>query len=267
LSDLLVKLLGWRAGVFHGNSTVYDRWRFLSSKLPRTRGTGWKVLDVGCGTGAFSMGMASRGYEVVGMSWDERNQEVAYRRAKYSGVSNVTFPIGDARKLDRFQEYVGVFDVVVCLEVAEHIIDDQKLFKDMYACLKPGGQLILSTPNFYYRSFDVDIGPFSQTEDGWHVRRGYTEPMLRELCKKVGFEVEEIGYISFFFCQVVTQFQTWLSRRWLGKALGPYFEWLFTLVTRPVPIVLDPIVGKFLSRKLNWPGYCISLVAYKRRFG
>jgi SAM-dependent methyltransferase len=266
LKDLLIQLFGWRAGVLHGNSTVYDRWRFLQSKLPRTRGTGERILDVGCGTGAFSMGMASRGYEVVGMSWDIRNQEVAERRARLSKVSGVTFPIGDARMLNSFKEYESAFDAVVCLEVIEHIIDDRKLFKDMFACLKPGGRLILSTPNHYYRSTDSDMGPFSKTEDGWHVRRGYTAPMIKELCQQAGFEVEEIGYVSFFFCQLVTTFQTWLGHSKLGNTMGQYVQWGLTAVTRIVPIILDPLVGKWFSRQFDWPGYCITLVAYKKRF-
>jgi len=51
---------------------------------------------------------------------------------------------------------------------------------DMACCLKPDGMLLLTTPNYNYVAITRgDDGPFSTTEDGWHVRRGYTATDLR----------------------------------------------------------------------------------------
>lgn len=265
-SDTLFSLLGWRGGLHHGNCNVFDRWRFLVRRLPRTRGNGERVLDIGCGTGAFTMGIASRGYEAVGLSWDERNQAVAERRARIARATGVSFPIGDARWLDEYGDFAGAFDIVVCFETVEHIFDDRKLFRDIHRCLKPGGRLYLTTPNYHYRSSIHDMGPFSTTEDGWHVRRGYTPAMLEELCAVAGLEVEEIGYVTFFFSQVVTRIQTRLAHSRLGCLLRDAGQWPLTAPLRLIPPLLDPWLGRCMSRILGWPGYSITLAAYKPRF-
>ena len=264
MSDLLVRLFGWRGALVHGNTTVIDRWPYLTRHLPRARGTGERVLDVGCGTGAFTMGMASRGYKAVGLSWDKRNQAIAEKRARYARVQAVSFPICDVRHLDKQTDLLGAFDIAICFETIEHVLDDRKLLADIYACLKPGGRLFLTTPNYYYRSSKYDMGPFSQSEDGWHVRRGYSPAMLKELCDSVGFEIEEIDYVSYMLSQVVTRLQTWMSlgpMRFLGRPL----LWLLTFPLRPIPFVFDSWLGRLLSRAFGWPGYCIAISAYKRR--
>lgn len=266
MSNLLVRLFGWRGALYHGNTTVLDRWRHLRSRLPRVRGTGERVLDVGCGTGAFTMGIASRGYEAVGLSWDERNQTTAMDRAKLSGLSSISFPICDARKLGSETNLASAFDIVVCFEVIEHIIDDRKLMRDIYGCLKPGGRLHLTTPNYYYRSSKFDMGPFQKTEEGWHVRRGYSEAMLRELCDDAGLVVEDVTHVSFMISQLVTRLQTRLGFGRLHLLGGP-IHWLITLPLRIAAAALDPWLGRLLSSIFGWPGYAIALTAYKPRFG
>lgn len=265
MSDLLVRLFGWRGALVHGNTTVLDRWRFLKRHLPRARGTGEKILDVGCGTGAFTMGMARRGYTAVGLSWDTRNQAIAERRAKMSNVKSVSFPVCDVRQLDQHKEYIGAFDIAVCFENIEHILDDRKLLVDIHRCLKPGGRLYLTTPNYFYRSSRYDVGPFSATEDGWHVRRGYSPAMLKELCDAAGFEIEETEYVTFMLSQLVTRYQTWLG---LGplRPLGRPIHWFLVLPLRVIPWLFDAWLGRFLSVCLGWPGYCIAISAYKPRF-
>lgn len=263
LSDLLIRLIGWRGALHHGNTTVLDRWRHLKRRLPPTLAGSQRLLEVGCGTGGFTMGAASRGYDATGLSWDERNQAVAKRRASLAGVTDIDFPIGDARRLGEYRDLVEAFDVVVCFEVVEHILDDRKLFRDLYGCLKPGGRLLLTTPNFLYHTTAKDIGPFRQVEDGGHVRRGYSPAMLCELCAESGFEIEEITYVSFFFSQLVTRFQTWLG---LFTSVHPEVLWLISLPLRPIPPLLDGWLGRWICRMLGWPGYSIALTAYKRRF-
>lgn len=219
------------------------------------------MLDVGCGTGAFTMGAAKRGYEAVGLSWDEHNQSVAKRRAELTGIKNVSFPICDVRLLDERIEFIEGFDIVICCEVIEHILDDRKLFRDMFRCLKPGGRLILTTPNYYYRSSQADMGPWSIEEDGGHVRRGYTPAMLRELCADAGFDVEEITYVSHIFSQLVWRLQVRLIH-----VFGNKVTWLLILPFRFFPPILDGWLGRLIGPAMGWQGYCTALVAYKSRF-
>ena len=115
-----------------------------------------------------------------------------------------------------------------------------KPFNAMFSKLKKGGFLLLTTPNFYYKSItDSDNGPFSKFEDGWHVRRGYSKEMLRELCIKSGFMVEEISYCSGFFSQKVT-----FLLRILNGILGVRISWFITFPLRIFPIIFDNILSK-----------------------
>lgn len=235
---------------------VADRWRWVKRELPETRNEE-TLLDVGCGTGAFTIGAARRGYRALGLSWDQRNQGVAARRATRGGVTDqAKFEIQDVRKLQERTDLTERFDVCLCCECAEHILDDQRLFMEMTRCLKPGGRLLFTAPNFHYRAMSRgDLGPFCKEETGWHVRRGYSPAMLRELCRNAGLEVEQISGCSGFFSQKVTT-----MLRFLQGIMGP-LGWGLILPFRSVAL-LDWVPWRWLG----WPDYSICLVAVKPRW-
>lgn len=243
--------------LIRGDTLVMDRWRWVAKQLPETR-NGESLLDVGCGTGAFTIGAARRGYRSLGLSWDERNQKVAARRAEACGQADRTkFEIQDVRKLHDRQDLSGMFDVCLCCECAEHILDDRGLFMEMTRCLKPGGRLIFTAPNFYYKAMSAgDLGPFCREETGWHVRRGYSSAMLKELCRHAGLEMEDISGCSGFFSQKVTG-----VLRFLQSLMGR-LGWVIVLPLRPVAL-LDWVPWRWLG----WPDYSICLVAVKPRWG
>lgn len=253
--SLLVKLVGFPATLMHSDTLVLDRWRWLKNRLPTTR-NGEKLIDIGCGTGAFSIGAARRGYEALGLSWDERNQTVATQRAKLCRTPLARFAIQDVRCLHERNDLFGVFDFAICCENIEHIIDDKKLMESISKCLKPGGRLLLTTPYFHYRPITPgDMGPLSQIEDGGHVRRGYTKAMLEELCAQAGLIVEQVSFCSGFLSQKITYLLRVLSR------VHPLFAWAVILPLRLIPPLLDWLVTSLL----RWPYYSICLEAYKLR--
>lgn len=254
--SFLVNLFGFSATLLHGDTLVLDRWRWLKARLPRTR-NGEFLLDVGCGSGAFTIGAALRGYESLGLSWDERNQNVAAERARICGARSASFEVMDVRNLHERADLVGKVDVVICLENIEHIIDDEKLLRDMSACLKPGGRLLLTTPNVLYNAISrEDMGPFSKVEDGWHVRKGYSGQMLRELCDRAGLKTESITFCSGLLSQKITALMRQVSK------IHPIVGWAAVLSLRVLPPVLDGLITK-MSR---WPSFSICLEAYKPRF-
>ena len=238
-----------------------DRWHWICQRLPKTR-NGESLLDVGCGSGAFTIGAARRGYRALGLSWDERNQSVAKERADACGLAQPSkskgwaeFRVRDVRKLDQEKGWNQKFDVAICCECAEHILDDRKLFREIARCLKPGGRLLFTSPNLLYRPMSKgDLGPFCRAETGWHVRRGYSPEMLRELCMEAGLRWEEISYCSGFFSQMVTRFQRQVEK------IHPVLGWFAILPVRPL-VLLDALLPACI-----WPGYSIGLVAYKPRF-
>lgn len=252
--SLLVRLFGFPATLIHGDTLVLDRWRWLKRRLPQTT-NGEKLIDVGCGTGAFTIGAARRGYVALGLSWDERNQAEAARRAAICRADQASFCVCDLRELDKHLEYRGVFDVAVCLETIEHVLDDARLLQSISACLKPGGRLLLTTPNLYYKAItESDNGPFCTTETGWHVRRGYNKSMLLELLENSGLRCEEISYCSGIISQGVTR----LMRR--AAVIHPLFGWAVILPLRPLTLLDQLIFGWSII-----PPYSICIEAYKSR--
>jgi SAM-dependent methyltransferase len=249
----LVRVLGFPATLIHGDTLVLDRWRWLKARLPITT-RAERLIDIGCGSGAFSIGSSLRGYQALGLSWDDRNQRVAAERAALCGAATARFETLDVRHLDRRNDLYGNFDVALCLENIEHIIDDRKLINDISSCLKPGGRLLLTTPNFSYRPItSEDEGPFLPIEDGRHVRRGYSEAMLKELCDGAGLAIERISYCGGFMSQKVTWMQRTLSK------IHPLLAWLLILPLRPLPIALDYVIGSLTG----WPYFSICLEGRK----
>lgn len=256
--SFLVKLLGFNATLIHGDPTVLDRWRWLVARLPVTR-NGERLLDVGCGSGAFAIGAALRGYSTLGLSWDERNQAIARERAALCKADTAAFEVQDVRHLGERSDLGDRFDVAICFENVEHILDDGKLIRDIARCLKPGGRLLVTTPNLRYRPIsDGDMGPFRPVEDGAHVRRGYSKAMLREVCQQAGLEVEEISFCT----GILSQKLTTLMRRL--APISPALSWGAALPLRLAPALFDGV----LTPLVGWPFFSICVEAYKpRNFG
>jgi 2-polyprenyl-3-methyl-5-hydroxy-6-metoxy-1,4-benzoquinol methylase len=254
--SLLVNLLGFPATLIHGDTLVLDRWLWLRERLPATN-NGEKLIDIGCGSGAFTIGTALRGYDSLGLSWDERNQSVAKIRAKICKANTAKFEVLDVRELDSSKLLYSQYDIAICLENIEHIIKDQKLLMDISCCLKPGGRLLLTTPNLLYRPMaSEDKYPFSVIEDGGHVRRGYSKSMLEELCVNANLMIENISYCSGFTSQKITALQRKLA------LIHPLLSYTITFPLRLIPPLFDSFIAKFFK----WPYYSICLEAYKPRY-
>ncbi|MGB8481676.1 MAG: class I SAM-dependent methyltransferase [Acidobacteriaceae bacterium] len=213
------------------------------------------LVDVGCGTGAFAMGAARRGYRALGLSWDTRNQTVAQQRAKICNADTASFEVQDVRRLDERPDLAEQFDVAICCECIEHILDDVKLMQDIARCLKPEGVLLLTTPNLSFKPMAYDNENLSAGDDGGHVRRGYSPEGLKHLCQASGLEVMRIEYCSGFLSQKLTSF-----KRIAANATSEMISWPIVLPFRWIPLLFDAAV----TRAMHWPDYSITLVARKK---
>ncbi len=232
-----------------------DRWLWLKKYLPAVQNGSRSLVDVGCGTGAFTMGAARRGYRSLGLSWDKRNQTVAQQRAKICKAENATFQVQDVRRLDERPDLAGQFDVAICCECIEHILDDVKLMQDIARCLKPDGVLLLTTPNLSFKPMAYDNDNLSTVEDGGHVRRGYSPEDIMRLCQASGFEVLKIEYCSGVLSQKLTSL-----KRIAAQMTSEMISWPIVLPFRWIPPLFDAAV----TRAMNWPDYSITLVAKKK---
>ena len=114
---------------------------------------GLRLLDIGCGGGLLSEPMARLGAEVVGADAAARNIPVARLHAEQSGLT-IDYRHTTAEAMAAAGER---FDVVLNMEVVEHVADPQGFTTTCQELLKPGGLMICSTLNRTPKSFAMAI--------------------------------------------------------------------------------------------------------------
>jgi 2-polyprenyl-3-methyl-5-hydroxy-6-metoxy-1,4-benzoquinol methylase len=106
-------------------------------------GQGKRAIDLGCGPGYFSCELATRGWETLSVDTDSKN------------IANAKKYAHDARQGDALSVLKELqedhYDLVLALEIIEHMpkTHGMSLLAAIRRVLKPGGKLILSTPNRY----------------------------------------------------------------------------------------------------------------------
>ena len=115
---------------------------------------GKKVLDVGCGGGILSEGMAQRGAEVTGIDLGAEPLNVAQLHALESGVS-IEYRKVPVEQLA--EEMPGSFDIVTCMEMLEHVPDPSSIVQACATLVKPGGHVFFSTINRNPKSYALAI--------------------------------------------------------------------------------------------------------------
>jgi ubiquinone biosynthesis O-methyltransferase len=116
----------------------------------RTRLTGKRVLDVGCGGGILSESMARRGAQVTGIDMGEAPLAVARLHLLESGAQ-VDYRRATAEELA--EQTPESFDVVTCMELLEHVPDPVSVVTACARLVKPGGQVFFATLNRNPKSF------------------------------------------------------------------------------------------------------------------
>ncbi|MDP4034357.1 MAG: bifunctional 2-polyprenyl-6-hydroxyphenol methylase/3-demethylubiquinol 3-O-methyltransferase UbiG [Pseudorhodobacter sp.] len=115
--------------------------------------TGLRILDIGCGGGLLSEPMARLGAAVVGADAAPRNIPVAALHAEQMGL-HIDYRHTTAEDLAAAGEQ---FDVVLNMEVVEHVADPLAYLTACQRLLKPGGLMICSTLNRNPKSFAMAI--------------------------------------------------------------------------------------------------------------
>ncbi len=96
-----------------------------------------KILDAGCGIGMFMEQFSKLTSDVYGFEYDPRKVEIARKKFKHVEVAGAEdIPFED-----------NTFDIIWFHEVLEHVNDDKKSIQELIRVLKPGGKMILFTPN------------------------------------------------------------------------------------------------------------------------
>ncbi len=114
---------------------------------------GLRMLDIGCGGGILSEPLARLGADMVGADPAEENIEAARAHAEEQGVA-VDYRATTAEDLAEAGE---TFDVVLAMEVVEHVADVESFVSTCASMVRPGGLFIAATLNRTLKSFALAI--------------------------------------------------------------------------------------------------------------
>ena len=182
----------WYAG---RRSIVFDWVKRLAARYQRPR-----VLDIGCGTGFNLQQLNANGLtDATGL--DVAPEAIAYCRDR--GFRRLVR--GDGARLP----FRGAsFDIVLALDLIEHISDDRAALAEVARVLRPGGTIILFTPAFKFLWSGQD-------EVSHHFRR-YTSAELGRKLAGAGFAIEKLTYANTLLFPLV-----WMGRSVLRFSRSP----------------------------------------------
>lgn len=199
------------------------------SQLLRLIGSPHRVLDIGISRGDFAAALARHGNRVVGV--DISAQAVSLSRAR--GIEAYRLDV----ETDPLTE-LGEFDGALMLEIVEHLIDPLFVLRKVREIIRPGGWLVLSTPNAAYVKWRLELLRGELPAFG-EARRFPSEPRpynlfhktpltigcLRRLLEMSGFRLvhlapEDYGVSPRWDKPVVRGTREWLRRRWPSLFAG-----------------------------------------------
>lgn len=160
---------------------------------------GKAVLDVGCGGGILSEGMAALNADVTGIDLADKSLKVARLHLLESGRKV------DYRKIaveDLAAEQPEQYDVVTCLEMLEHVPDPQSVVAACAKLAKPGGWVFFSTLNRNPKSYLYAVlgaeYVLNLLPRGTHDYARFIKPSeLAHWCRDAGLDVADVTGMSY----------------------------------------------------------------------
>ncbi|MDX9749549.1 MAG: class I SAM-dependent methyltransferase [Flavobacteriales bacterium] len=148
------------------------------------------IYDAGAGFGQYTYWLSGKLPHASITAIDVKDEQVADCNAFFQriGRPQVKFEVGDVTKYQR----PDTFDLVVCVDVMEHILEDEAALRCYSTSLKEGGMLIISTPSDQGGSDVHEEGEGSFIEE--HVRDGYNIDDIKAKALRNGFSRVEARY-------------------------------------------------------------------------
>ncbi len=160
--------------------------QFASRRTAKTRPEP-RILEVGCGTGG-NLAMLRQFGPVTAVECDKEARDLA---ASKSGATIVDGRLPELKELDG-----GEYDLVVLMDVLEHVEDDLGSLKSLSRRQSKDGVLLVTVPAHPWL--------WSAHDEAHHHYRRYTPASLRAVAETAGYEVRKIGYyMSILFPAVV----------------------------------------------------------------
>jgi len=151
-----------------------------------------EILDAGSGFGQYSYFLSGLSLKSNITSVDVKEEQVedCNNFFKKVGRNNVLFKVGD---LTTFRE-PDKFNLILCVDVMEHILEDVTVFINYNLSMKKGGMLLVSTPSDQGGS-DVHDHEGEESFIGEHVRDGYNINEIEDKLRQAGFTKVEARYV------------------------------------------------------------------------
>lgn len=146
-----------------------------------------RVLDLGCGNGSLSNIIAQQGYEVVGV--EDSTSGILFAHQNFPQCHFIQASIYDLP----YADLENAFDIVISVEVIEHLLYPRQLIQAAKKCLKPGGKLIITTPyHGYFKNLLLTLlgkmdQHFTALWDGGHIKF-FSVATLTQLLNEEGLE-------------------------------------------------------------------------------
>jgi len=217
----LVKRLAWNLyyGIY-GTPDLHThiRWRAIKRFVDFNATC---ALDVGCGFGIISLELALTNprMKVIGidLSVEAISQANAIKDAL--GLRNVEFHSMDATAVYPYEE--NYFDLVLLIDIIEHIPNPQIAIPNVSRVLKPGGDVVISVPTPNYPKF---FGYEFHKEIG-HVRDGYWHEEIEDLLDHHGIRVTEYSYYTWYPASLACAlFYRYLRKNKWGALASPFLN-------------------------------------------
>ncbi len=153
------------------------------------------ILDAGSGFGQYDYYLASKNKNWKIQGVDVKTEQIADCNSFFSsaGLTNASFAEADLTKISDVEQY----NLVLCVDVMEHIEEDELVFSNFYRALKPGGMLLVSTPSDQggsdvHHDHDHEEGAHGFIDE--HVRDGYGITDITDKLKRAGFSRSQVYY-------------------------------------------------------------------------
>lgn len=184
--------------------------------------TGAQVLELGAGGGAMSQRLADAGYQVSACDLFAGN---------FSPAGTIPFHIADLNAAFS-SEIEGQWDAIVALELIEHLENPRHFLRECCRLLRPGGVLVLSTPNLanpVSQALFLRQGDFQWFSESDYREQGHIMPLAPSVLRRCFAEQD---YVLLMEGSVSNPYRQMRSLRKLGRRLLAHALSLFSAVPR-----------------------------------
>ncbi len=224
--------------MFPGTNWVSrDKSRLVKMLLSGTPDRPVRTLDCGCGNAYFTHQAALRGGQCTGITIHDWERENCEEMREFLGLppEQMAFRVASLDQFAADRAHQGRFDQVLMLDVIEHIMDAHKTFRQIHRLLDRDGFVYVTTPDRDWQAHTSRIR-VARSENGWHVRNGYTMEQLETVLEECGFEpIDRLR-----FGTLGSTLVTWIQHK-LFRSRIDAMTVLFFPVLKLLALLLSPV--------------------------